>query len=204
MKRLLAGRDISSMPVVPFVFLIVLGSPFPLVVFVFYLLVRDYGLLTLILRIGSLIWLIVYLGFFFSNVSLVNSGMNFLCGVIALGSYCFLASSAFEISLKPLRVIALVILGAPASIVTMTGILSLMFDADASTYKKEQMRPDLVCKMSSYGIVGAGGDRIRLYKSWPAIPFLERNVGGDSSNDADPSIKMSSCADLLNRYDDRK
>jgi hypothetical protein len=93
-------------------------------------------------------------------------------------------------------------LGAPACIVTSIGTFASLFRE--VPYKTEQMRSDLICRESSHGIVGAGGDKIELYKSRRGRPFIEKWVAGDQSDDSLPKAEMSSCADLLRKFDDRK
>jgi hypothetical protein len=144
------------------------------------------------------------LGFFYSGARFTDDAVNFIGGLFAISSYCFLASSAFEIPSRPLRAAALFALGAPVCIVSVLAAVGSLFDTDASPYRTERMRADLVCRENSYGMVGAGGDQIGLYKSWPGFPSIEKQVAGDQSDDAAPKAKMSSCADLLRQYDDRK
>jgi hypothetical protein len=185
-------------------FLIILGSPFPLLVLIFYTSVRSSAprLLNPI-RMASLVCFIAYLGLIFSGWRFIDAAINFICALLAIGSYCFLASAASEISSRLLRVTVLFILGAPVCMVTFIAALGILFH-DAPPYKSERMRSDLICKESSYGMVGAGGDKIELYKSWPGLPFIEKWVAGDASDDSAPKAKLSSCAELLRKFDDRK
>lgn len=191
-----------------FVFVILLtfllGSPFPLLMLGLYVILREQPRLLNLIRVASLVCLIAYWGFFFSGsgVRFTNDGANSVAGALAIGSYCFLASSVFEIPSMPLRVTALFILGVPICMLTALATFALAFP-DPPPYRTEQMRTDLVCRQSSYGIVGAGGDRIGLYKSWPGFPFIEKLVAGDQSEDTVPKTNLSSCADLLRQYDDR-
>lgn len=184
-------------------FLIVLGSPFPLLVLFFYTRLRsEMPRLLNPIRMASLACLIACLGFIFSGLRFTEAAINFICGLLAIGSYCFLASSASEIASRPLRVAVLFTLGAPVCIVT--SILAFGSLVHEAPFKTEQMRSDLVCKESSYGMVGAGGDKIDLYESWRGLPFIEKWVAGDQSDDSLPKAEMSSCADLLRKFDDRK
>jgi hypothetical protein len=197
-------KDNSSMNILWFLpFLIVFGSPFPLLVLFLYTSLRSEAprLLNPI-RMASLACLIAYLGFSYSRMRFTDGLVDFLSGLFAIGSYCFLASSAFEIPSKPLRVAVLFTLGAPVCIVTVFAAVGSLFSEHRN--RTEQMRPDLVCRESSYGMVGAGGDKIELYKSWRGLPFIEKLVAGDQSDDSAPKANMSSCADLLRQYDDRK
>jgi hypothetical protein len=184
-------------------FLIVFGSPFPLLLLFFYTCLRSEAprLLNPI-RMASLACLIAYFGFSYSGMRFTDGPVNFLSGLLAIGSYCFLASSAFEIPSRPLRVVVLFTLGAPVCIVTVFSAAGSLFSEYPN--KTEQMRPDLICRNSSYGMVGAGGDKIELYKSWLGLPFIEKLVAGDQSDDSAPKATMNSCADLLRQYDDRK
>jgi hypothetical protein len=197
-------KDNSSMKLLWFLpFLIVFGSPFPLLVLFFYTNLRSAAPCLLNpIRMASLAYLIGYLGVSHSGMRFTDGLINFLSGLFAIGSYCFLVSSAFEIPLKLLRVAVLVTLGAPVCIVTFFAAVSVLF-ADHPD-KSEQMRPDLVCKHTSYGMVGAGGDRIELYKSWLGYPFIEKLVAGDDSPDSVDKKDLKSCADLLQQYESRK
>src|SRR4029077_16302480 len=156
-------------------FLIVLGSPFPLLVLFFYTRLRR-GAPRLLnpIRIASLAILIACLGLFFSGWRFKKDEINVICGLLAIGSYCFLASSASEIPSRPLRVAALLSLGAPACFVTLLVVLAPLFEE--TPYKAEQMRFELVCKESTYGVVSAGGERNDLYQSWPGLPFIEKRI----------------------------
>ena len=185
-------------------FAIALGSPFPLLVLFVYIGLRNAKPRLLDpIRLVSLIYLAVALAFFFSGWRFIDAGISILLALLAIGSYCFLASSASAISSNVFRVAALFALGAPACIVTFIVCLAALFQNDAP-YKSEQIRSDLVCKEGSYGMVGAGGDKIELFKIWPGLPFIEKRVAGDISDDSAPKAKLSSCAELLKEFDDKK
>jgi hypothetical protein len=154
------------------------------------------------IRLVSLAYLAASLAFIFSGWRLSNAGISFISALLAIGSYCFLASCAFAISSKFFRVAVLFALGAPACIVTFIAALAALFN-DAP-YKSEQIRSDLVCRESSYGMVGAGGDKIELFKMWPGLPFVEKRVAGDVSDDSLPKADLKSCAELLKKFDDQK
>jgi hypothetical protein len=184
-------------------FAIFFGSPVPLIVLLVYTCFRrDTPRLLNPIRIASLVYLIVYIGFIFSGWHLIDVAINGMCGVLAIGSYCFLASTASEISSRLLRVAALFVLGAPVCIITFFGYLSILFQ-DGPPYKTEQMRSDLICREGSYGMVGAGGGKIELYELWPSLPFIEKRVAGEMSDDAAPKADLSSCAELLKKFEDR-
>jgi len=52
-------------------------------------------------------------------------------------------------------------------------------------------------------MVGAGGGKIELYELWPSLPFIEKRVAGEMSDDAAPKADLSSCAELLKKFEDR-
>jgi hypothetical protein len=178
------------------------GSPFPALVLGAYILLREETRLLRWIRVVTLIFLVIYLGYLYSGLRFTNGGIRFLTGTLAIGSYCLLASTAFEIRPIALRATTLFVLGTPICILTAVATFASMFDSDS--YKATTMRAGLVCREGSYGMVGAGGDRIGLYKSWPGLPFIEREVAGDISDDAAPKKDLSSCAELLRKYENGK
>jgi len=185
-------------------FAIALGSPFPFLVLFVYIELRNATPRLLDpIRLVSLICLAVALTFLFSGWRFIDAEINMLLAFLAIISYCFLASSASAISSKVFRVAALFALGAPACIATFIVCLAALFQSDPP-YKSERIRSDLVCKESSYGMVGAGGDKIELFKMWPGLPFIEKRVAGDISDDSAPKAKLSSCAEMLKEFDDQK
>jgi len=193
------------MSILSFALIIVIGTPIPLLVLYSFIVVRRAAprLLNPI-RMASLACLIASLGFHYSGARFTDGAAGFIAAISAIGSYCFLSSSAFDIPSTPLRAAALFTLGAPACIVTVLVAVSSLLNTDAPPDRTEQMRPGLVCKEGGYGMVGAGGDQIGLYKSWPGFPLIEKRVAGDQSDDSAPKAQMSSCADLLRQYDGQK
>lgn len=185
-----------------FMILLVVGCPFPICIFGAYIALRQKPRLLRWTRAAALAFLVACLGFWFSGARFTIDAITFFATAFAVGSYCFLASSAFEIRLKSIRITLLLILGVPICALTGFATIGSMF-SDPPPHKVEQVRADLVCREGSYGMVGAGGDRIGLYKSWRSLPFIEKQVAGDISPDVSNKRELKSCADLLRQYDHR-
>ena len=108
-----------------------------------------------------------------------------------------------------IRILALVVAAVPVCIgyfLATIGALGLVFiigDYSRPPYHTEQMRAGLVCHIRGWGAAfTASGHSVHLYKVWPELPFLKREVAMISVNETDPDSepKRASCADVLAAY----
>lgn len=182
-----------------------LGAP-PVAIATFFAIRRCWpNAVTRTLIVCSLL-LGVVVGFAFLGVSSISTATNTICLAVAYFSYCFLAISTWRLRPRILRIPALVVAALPIAVGYMlgtVGILALMFivgDYTRPPFQATEMAPDLQCRVTSWGMAASDtGYTVHLYKRWPAMPFLEREIGHIVINETHPlpGLESASCDDAL-------
>jgi hypothetical protein len=181
----------------------------PAVAGAFYLVHRNWPDARALVGAGSaltsfLIFEFCLLGFSFKAVL-----MNLVCVIVACSAYSFLAITCLAIPIKPLRVSMLVIPIRPFRIIYILGdicllCLGLIVIGDGRPEHTEQMKPDLVCTITEWGMAGASsGYTVHLYKSLGGLPLLERSIASIPVTQAGYSGTQPedvSCADAMAKY----
>ncbi len=175
-----------------------------------YLVRRSWPDTKALTGVGSALLSFLIFEFYFFGFSFKAVLMNVACIVIAWFAYGFLAITCLTIPIKPFRVSVLVVPIRPFWIVYVLGdlcllCLGLIALSDGPPEHTEQMKPDLICTITEWGMAGASsGYTVHLYKSFSGFPFLERSIARISVVQAGYSGTQPpedvSCADAMAKY----
>jgi hypothetical protein len=131
---------------------------------------------------GAAMFLCFVIGAGGLGFSFTNTCVNFLTARGAYGCYCLLAAGCISIRHWFPRGIAVLIAAIPIGLgyfVASMGILGLGFaigDETRASDSVQPMTPGLTCISSAWGMAGNEGEYIDLYRTWPLIPFVKRDV----------------------------
>jgi hypothetical protein len=121
-------------------------------------------------------------------------------------AYCFVAISAWALRSRPLRILTLVATAIPVVAgyaLGMVGALALIFivgDYAEPPIQTASMADNLECRITGWGMATTdSGYIVHLYKHWPAMPLLEREVARIVVNETNPvdDTASASCDDAL-------
>lgn len=159
--------------------------------------------------IGSTLAIVVIIGFAVPSISFISTLANVVCISIAYLAYCFLAASCWNIRLSAIRILALIIAAVPIGagyVLGTIGFLALAFivaDSTSPPLQTTQMTKDLMCRVTGWGMAASdSGFIVHLYKRWPELPFVEREVSRIVFNETNPASTpvRASCTDALAGY----
>jgi hypothetical protein len=188
---------------------IILGPPFALAAF---LSIRGFWpRAQLLVTAAALVIIFFAFGVMLFRLSFANSLANFVCVAVVYLAYCFLAASCLQIPFRVVRYLALAITSLPICFgyvlgtVGVLGLMAIMGDYERPPEHTEQMGSHLKCEITLWGFAGsASGYTVHLYKTWPEIPLLVREVvafsvvQGGYVGDDPPADKT--CSDALDAY----
>jgi hypothetical protein len=135
---------------------------------------------------------------------------NFVCVAVLYFAYCFVAASCLQIPFRAVRYLALVAAALPICVgyglgtIGVLGLGWIVMDYAEPPYHTEPMAPYLICRITEWGMaVGGSGYTVHLYRVWPAVPFIERQVVtlvvAQAGYVGEPPADKT-CADALDAY----
>jgi hypothetical protein len=114
-----------------------------------------------------------------------NVGWLWICYL----AYCLLAAFCLAINKRWLRAAALtitaipILLGYALATIGVIGFFWILGDVLTESPRTQVLEDGLICKIDEWGsAVTDSGYTVRLYSSWPAVPFLQREVARESVN----------------------
>jgi hypothetical protein len=144
------------------------------------------------------------------RLSFTNVLANFVCVAVLYFTYCFFAASCLQIRFRAVRYLALIASALPICVGYVLGTIGalglgfIVMDYARAPEHTEQMEPNLICRITEWGsAVSASGYTVHLYRVWPAVPFIEREVVALTVIQAgylgEPPADKT-CPDALNAY----
>lgn len=122
--------------------------------------------------------------------------------------YCLLVASCLLIKAELLRAVMLLVTALPICVgyfLATIGLLVLMFmisDQVEEPQRIEQVSSGFICRVWKWGMVFTGphfGYSVHLYKTWDALPLIQRLVASEFIDVGAKQPDMS-CSDLLAQY----
>jgi hypothetical protein len=165
------------------------------------------------MAVGSLATLCSFFGFAALRVSFTMAMANIVCAAVAYLAYCFLAASCWRITSRAVRILVLIVTAVPIAVgylLGTIGVLGLAWtveDYSRAPDHTEQMGPELICRVTSWGSAASdSGFTVHLYKHWAGVPFIEREVASTAVVQTNPQAqpKDASCSDVLAAYGQRQ
>lgn len=182
-----------------------LAAP-PIAVFAFAVTSRFRPALIKRLAIGCAFLVVSIAAAASLDISLTSNAANVACLSTAYLAYAFLAASIWRVRSLILRVPALVIAAIPIAggyVMGTMGVLGLAFilgDYASPPLQAVRMGAGLECRINAWGNVTSDtGYTVHLYRHWPLVPFVEREVSRVTVNETHPGPGPStaSCKDAL-------
>lgn len=158
------------------------------------------------LAIGCAVLIVGVVGSARLDISLMSNAANLVCLSAAYLAYAFLATCLWRVRSLFLRVPALLIAAAPIAggyVMGTMGFLGLAFilaDFANPPLQTVRMAAGLECRIQAWGnAISDTGYTVYLYRQWPLVPFVEREVSKVRVNETNPGTgpTAASCKDAL-------
>jgi|ERR1700722_15064485 hypothetical protein len=144
------------------------------------------------------------------RLSFTSALANFVCVAVVLLIYYFIVASCLQIPFRAVRYLTFIVTILPICfgyLLGTVGVLGLgwiVMDYTRPPEHTEQMGPDLKCQITGWGsVASASGYTVHLYKIWPEVPFVEREVASLSVIQAgyvgEPRADKT-CSDAMHAY----
>lgn len=149
------------------------------------------------------------IGLAFGQVSFTLPMANTICMALSYLGYCFVAAACLAIRRPLARYSALIVALLPIVIgylLGSIGLLALLFvvgDYSDPPLRVEHPQQNLTCRVTAWGMAASdSGHTVHLYRRWPLLPGLEKEVVRIVVNEThpDPLQTDASCADALANY----
>jgi len=173
-----------SVPQAPFVLMWATVLCAPLCAFAIFLSIGWWSPRAKLPTIVAALSILVFgLGAAILRLSFTDVLANFICVAVVYFSYCFLVASCLLIPIRAVRYLAFVATPLPICVgyvlgtVGVLGLGWIVMDYARAPDHTEPMGPQLICRITEWGsVASASGYTVHLYKFWPAVPFIEREV----------------------------
>jgi hypothetical protein len=149
--------------------------------FVVFLAIRPRAQLSV--TVAAILILCLALGVAALGLSFTNVFANFVGVAVVFIAYYFLAASCLQIPFRVIRYLALTVailpicFGYVLGTIGMLGLVWMVMDYTEPPQHAEQVGPHLKCEITGWGAAGtASGYTVHLYKTWPEVPFIVREV----------------------------
>ena len=148
-----------------------------------------------------------------AGISFTVQGMNVIAVALAYFSFCYLAVSAGKIGNKLSRflvtALATITIGIGYVLGTV-GFLALMFmvgDYTNPPLRTLHVADNLHCEETGWGMAASdSGYTVHLYKQWPMLPFLEKELSQSVVNETNlkEGDKVATCESVAAEHSGQK
>lgn len=155
-----------------------------------------------------------YLGVFAAAwvcaIETASSLVNFVVSVSVYAAYSLLVALCLTLRLRVTRLVfgvAGLVSLLPGYLLATVGLLGLFFivgDEVRSPLQAVVLRPGLYCRITQWGFAASDeGYDVHLYRYWPALPLLQRQVARVTVNETHPvnGLVKASCEGIARARD---